>query len=538
MPDEMSTAREDQVAAEKRVAVSEDVSDFSLINGVARDYELKCALVNKCMQEEIGFGRYQWQLFVLCGLGWLADNMWLQGLAVVLPQVQQELNPSRIEYAVLAEFAGMIVGATTWGVLADIIGRKVSFNATLFFGGIFGIAAGGGLDFVAFSSLIACMGFGVGGNLPVDGALYLEFIPASHQWTLTLLSVWWAFGQLVASLISWVFIANYSCDQSIPFGECPRSQNMGWRYTLFTLGAVTFLTFIMRYFVFDLQESPKYLVAQGRDEEAVAVLEHIARRNGRTISLKIEDLHRISEPSRVPSSWRDSLRLSFTDVSLSHVKPLFSTRRLALNTTLIILIWGLIGIAYPLYSAYLPLYLEARGSSTGPTSLYDTYRNYAIVSVLGIPGSIIACYVVDLTRGRGKFTVGGRKFSLAAFTLLSAIFMFLFTTSTTQASVLGYSCANSLVQNAMYGVLYAYTPESFPAPHRGTGDALCAGLNRIGGFIAPLIKIATTPKTGSVSANTANARKTRPVFVSAALFMVSAVLTLLLPIETAGRGAL
>lgn len=55
-------------------------------------------------------------------------DLWLQGLAVVLPQVQQELNPSNIEYAVLAEFAGMIVGATTWGVLADIIGRKVSFN--------------------------------------------------------------------------------------------------------------------------------------------------------------------------------------------------------------------------------------------------------------------------------------------------------------------------------------------------------------------------------------------------------------------------
>lgn len=56
--------------------------------------------------------------------------------------------------------------------------------------------------------------------------------PRLPQWTLTLLSVWWAFGQLVASLISWVFIANYSCNPSIPFGECPRSQNMGWRYTL------------------------------------------------------------------------------------------------------------------------------------------------------------------------------------------------------------------------------------------------------------------------------------------------------------------
>lgn len=48
----------------------------------------------------------------------------------MLPQVEQELNPSRIEYAVLAEFAGLIVGATTWGVMADIIGRKVSFNVS------------------------------------------------------------------------------------------------------------------------------------------------------------------------------------------------------------------------------------------------------------------------------------------------------------------------------------------------------------------------------------------------------------------------
>lgn len=23
-------------------------------------------------------GRYQWQLFVLCGFGWFADNFWLQ----------------------------------------------------------------------------------------------------------------------------------------------------------------------------------------------------------------------------------------------------------------------------------------------------------------------------------------------------------------------------------------------------------------------------------------------------------------------------
>jgi MFS family permease len=55
-------------------------------------------------------------------------DMWLQGIAVVLPQVQQELNPIRIEYSTLALYVGLILGATTWGVMADLVGRRLSFN--------------------------------------------------------------------------------------------------------------------------------------------------------------------------------------------------------------------------------------------------------------------------------------------------------------------------------------------------------------------------------------------------------------------------
>ena len=46
------------------------------------------------------------------------------------------------------------------------------------------------------------VGFGVGGNLPVDGTLFIEFIPGKHQYLLTLLSIWWAIGQVVGSLIA------------------------------------------------------------------------------------------------------------------------------------------------------------------------------------------------------------------------------------------------------------------------------------------------------------------------------------------------
>lgn len=55
----------------------------------------------------------------------------------------------------------------------------------------------------------------------------------------------------------------------------------------------------------------------------------------------------------------------------------------------------------------------------------------------------------------------------------------------------------------MYGVLYAYTPEVFPAPHRGTADAICSAFNRVTGILAPVIKIATTTPNGisSIGAN-------------------------------------
>lgn len=36
----------------------------------------------------------------------------------------------------------------------------------------------------------AVWSIGVGGNLPVDSSLFLEFLPASHGYLLTVLSIW------------------------------------------------------------------------------------------------------------------------------------------------------------------------------------------------------------------------------------------------------------------------------------------------------------------------------------------------------------
>ncbi|KAG6894823.1 hypothetical protein C0992_004473, partial [Termitomyces sp. T32_za158] len=39
----------------------------------------------------------------------------------------------------------------------------------------------------------------------------------------------------------------------------------------------------------------------------------------------------------------------------------------------------------------------------------------------------------------------------------------------------------------------------FPAPHRGTGDALASSFNRVTGLFSPIIKIATTTASGAAA---------------------------------------
>lgn len=67
--------------------------------------------------DAIGMGRYQYAILILSGLGWAADNMWLQGVAIVLPRVQDEwgISDRWIGLVSSSTFAGMMIGAIAWG---------------------------------------------------------------------------------------------------------------------------------------------------------------------------------------------------------------------------------------------------------------------------------------------------------------------------------------------------------------------------------------------------------------------------------------
>jgi MFS family permease len=203
-------------------------------------------------------------------------------------------------------------------------------------------------NFAAIGIFAALWSVGVGGNLPVDSAIFLEFLPGSHQYLLTILSIDWALAQVFATLVAWPLLGNMTCASTDT--NCARGENMGWRYFLITVGGVTLIMFMLRFVAFTVFESPKFLMGKGKDEEAVRVVHEVARRNGKTSSLTIEDLQVCETlavagtPAQVQTTTAAALKRNLQKIDASHVKALFATRKLAFSTSLITLIWAFIGL--------------------------------------------------------------------------------------------------------------------------------------------------------------------------------------------------
>ncbi|KAG8771539.1 hypothetical protein FRC12_003544 [Ceratobasidium sp. 428] len=510
--------------------ITEDVLPDGSVDPV---YQAKAELLNDAIQK-IGMGRYQWHLFVVTGFGWLADIMWIVIAGIILGPVIQEFQFEG-PFLTLATNIGLLVGAMGWSAGSDVWGRKVSFNITLAIIGIFAMVAAASPNFPALAVFAALWSVGVGGNFPVDSAIFLEFLPASHQFLLTVLAIWSAFGVLIASLVAWAMLPNLSCPAQATV--CHRSENMGWRYYLILMGGLMIVLWIIRFFFFTLYESPKYLMGRGRLQEAVAVVHSVAEYNGRETDLTLDQLEDAGvprddssrgkrdddqaslNPQDMDTSALGALRRNLRSYDKGSVRMLFATRKLAISTSLIISLWAIIGLAVPLYNAFIPYYLATRGQAYGDGSVYITYRNNVIISVVAMAAAPFGGWAVELPRV-------GRKGTLSLFTILSGVFLFASTTARTSNALLGWNCGYSFSSNVMWATLYTVTPELFPTKVRGTGNGLASSANRVFGVMSPIVAL-YADLTTSV-----------PIFVAGALFLFAGVVALALPFESRGKASL
>ncbi|KAF4445458.1 hypothetical protein F53441_10800 [Fusarium austroafricanum] len=408
----------------------------------------------------------------------------------------------------IATYVGMLTGALFWGFGADIIGRKFAFNVTLFMTSICCIIAGGMPTWASLGVFVSLLSFGAGGNLVMDTAVFLEYLPSNKQWLLTLMACWWGFGQAITGFIAWGFMVpkKWNCTD---IETCTRGKNMGWRYCMFTGGAIVFFLSLLRVTVIRLRETPKYLLGVGKEEELVETFQYLATKYNRPCSLTVQDLAACGTIVSAHSKNRFSL-----SETMIHVRGLFVTKKMSISTSSIFLSWTLIGLAYPLFYVFLPAYLANNGA-VFHRSTFEVWRNYALTNISGIPGPILAGFLCN--------TKLGRKYTMVIGALATMAFFFAYTSVKTSVQDITFTCLIAFCINIYYGTLYAYTPEVLPSAHRATGSAIAVACNRVMGIVSAVV--ASEAKTNTPA----------PLYVCAALFIAMAAVSASFPFEPYGR---
>ena len=242
------------------------------------------------------------------------------------------------------------------------------------------------------------------------------------------MALWWAIGYTITGLLAWAYMSNYSCSPDSTPSTCPRSENMGWRYLHFTCGALVLVMALLRVTIIKMTQTPRWLLSNNRDEEVVDVLNKIADKKNMVSPLTLDQLQSRGIVLHTEKSVWSWLRLKL------HFQGLFQTRKLAWSTVVIIANWFVIGMVSPLYSVFLPYYLESRGADTGDDSNYTTWRNYAINQIVGLVGPVIAGVLVET-----KFV--GRRGTLAIGAAITMVLQFGYTQIKTPAQNVGVSAA-------------------------------------------------------------------------------------------------
>jgi putative MFS transporter len=393
--------------------------------------------------EQVGYGRFQRRLLWVCGLGWAADAMEVMLVSFALPAMAAEWALSAAQKGLLATalFVGMLAGALIWGRLSDLVGRKWGFMATIGIDSVFGLLSAFSPNFSVFLVLRMLTGFGVGGTLPVDYAVFAEFLPAEDRGKrLVLLESFWAFGTLAAAGLAWLVVPH-----------------LGWR-ALFIISALPgLLLFAVRTYV---PESPRFLAVSGKEEEAVEVLRKVAAINGKEL-----------DQSATQLTAQLTTQLSQT-AQKSSVKDLFS-RDLWKTTLLLWSIWFFISIGYYGIFTWIPSWLRTKGFSLPAVYPYSFF-----MALAQLPGYFSAAYLVEKI---------GRRLTLGLYLAGSGLGAVAFSLAVSPTGIVGAALVLSFFALGAWGALYAYTPEAYPTIIRTTGIGSASGMTRIAGVIAPFV---------------------------------------------------
>lgn len=391
--------------------------------------------------EDLPITRFHYLLLFTAGLGWMFDSLDTGIISFVLPVLMKSWHLTTEQVGNIGSIGllGMAIGAILSGTIADRIGRKKVFAMTLVTYSIATGLCGLSWNYASLLFFRFLVGFGLGGQLPVAVTLVSEFSPVKHRGKLlVLLESFWAFGWLLAAIVSYLIIPRY-----------------GWPVAFF-IGA---LPALYVFFLWNkIPESPRYLESKGRIAEAEEIYQSIAVQ-APDFQQRKQGVDREPAMEVIPK----------TNARLSELfTPIFLRR-----TVFLWILW--FGIVFSYYGIFtwLPSLLALKGFS-----LTKSFSYVMIMTLAQIPGYFSAAYLVDRI---------GRKPTMTVYVLGTAVSAYFFGQGTSESMILIVGSLMSFFNLGAWGIIYTYTPELYPTYARATGSGWAAGFGRIGGILAPII---------------------------------------------------
>jgi len=380
---------------------------------------------------------FHWRLLLMIGAGIGFEALDVGILAFVLAKIfgSWNLTPAQIGYIGSISLLGMAVGAILSGTLADRIGRKKMFIATLV---VYSI--GTGLCGLAWSyeSLLVfrfIVGAGIGGQPPVANALMGEFAPPKHRGKMLVLqNSSWAIGWMVAAVLAYMVIPRY-----------------GWQVAFYTGALPALLAF---YLWKALPESPMYLVSKGRFDEAHALVSKLELEMG----MPVGEAPRAEATTAVAAE-----KFGFAD--------LWSPTYIKRTICLWVLWFGMVYAYYGMFT-WLPSLLVQSGHT-----LIRSFEFMMWMTAVQLPGYFAAAYLVDKI---------GRKATMGSFLAICAVAAYMFGFAKSASDILLWGCVLSFFNLGAWGITHAFSAEQYPTEARASGVGWAAACGRTGGIIAPI----------------------------------------------------
>jgi putative MFS transporter len=379
-------------------------------------------------------------IIAVAAAGFLFDSFDITIVAYALPKIRQDfgLSPQEVGLVGSAALAGMGLGSWCWGWIADRWGRRVVFAATVLTFSLFTGLAGLSMSLGMLVGARFLTGLGLGGMVPIDQALVAEYSPARIRGRVSaMLPLCWPMG--------------YFCAAGAALLLVPQT---GWRW-LFAIGVLpAILVFVIRRKV---PESPRWLAARGREEDARASLAYIGVSETHLDQARRDIALAPPTPPVPDATFRDL----FT--------PAYARR--VIHTWLL---WFSANFAATGFSVWLP-------------TIYSTYYHIELTRTLFYTFIVAGTQVVARACAVGLIDVLGRKTLIVIGYGVAGCAALAFTQATTETSLLLTAMVYAFFQDTGSLAMTVYTPEVYPVRIRGKGAALAMGWGRFGGMTSPLI---------------------------------------------------